>query len=79
MLDFYQNLNINSGLLQDQCPEKNSLGCGQAGKLAQTRSILDELRRKSFSCEFPLKVLNMFPIEEIPQRLKGSATEMFAK
>lgn len=33
MLDFYQNLNINSGMLQDQCLEKNSLtGCGQAGK-----------------------------------------------
>lgn len=31
MLDFYQNLNINSGMLQDQCSEKNSLGCGQAG------------------------------------------------
>jgi hypothetical protein len=46
MLDFYQNLNINSGLLQDQCPEKNSLGCGQAGKLAQTEIILDELRKE---------------------------------
>lgn len=32
MLDFYQNLNINTGILQDQCPERNSLGCGQAGK-----------------------------------------------
>lgn len=34
MLDFYQNLNINTGILQEQCSEKNSLtGCGQAGKL----------------------------------------------
>ncbi|CRL06681.1 CLUMA_CG019478, isoform A [Clunio marinus] len=29
MLDFYQNLNINTGMLQD-CSDKNSLGCGQA-------------------------------------------------
>lgn len=33
MLDFYPNLNINSGMLQDQCSDiKASLGCGQAGK-----------------------------------------------
>lgn len=35
MLDFYQNLNINTGILQDQCSDKNSLGCGQAGKKKQ--------------------------------------------
>lgn len=35
MLDFYQNLNINTGILQDPCSDKNSLGCGQAGKKMQ--------------------------------------------
>lgn len=43
MLDFYQNLNINTGILQDHCPEKHSLtGCGQAGK---TRKLK---RQKNF-------------------------------
>lgn len=36
MLDFYQNLNINTGILQDQCSDKNSLGCVQAGKKKQS-------------------------------------------
>lgn len=31
MLDFYQNLNINSGMLSDIDSDKNTLGCGAAG------------------------------------------------
>lgn len=31
MLDFYQNLNINTGIIQEQCAEAGSLGCGQGG------------------------------------------------
>jgi hypothetical protein len=32
MLDFYHNLNINSGMLNDIDSDKNSLSCMQAGK-----------------------------------------------
>lgn len=35
MLDYYQNLNINSGImLQDQCSDKNNdLSCSNAGNI----------------------------------------------
>jgi hypothetical protein len=45
MLDFYQNLNINSGMLSDIESEKNSLSnCGSAGKVkGETLSNIWEL------------------------------------
>jgi hypothetical protein len=68
MLDFYQNLNINTGMLQDQCPEKNSLACGQAGKVTLRVFIVEHICNLQIDTSSPTDItITLFAHAKHPQ------------
>jgi hypothetical protein len=57
MLDYYQNLNINSGImLQDQCMDKNNdLSCSNAGTKKHRNFNMNLIRIVKFPVEFSIQ------------------------